>query len=171
MNTHEMQYFASDEIAGIRFKVFSSQKGITSINMNEKISTDTNKLPATKLYPDDPFMFEVFKQLREYFDGKRKIFEVPLDYQGSRFQEKVWNLLLKIPYGRTVSYKFIAQRIGDEKNVRAIGKANATNPIPIIIPCHRVINSNGTLGGYSGGAGIKEKLLKLEGSLNLELFE
>jgi|YelNatPaOPRAMG01_1025707.scaffolds.fasta_scaffold04422_1 methylated-DNA-[protein]-cysteine S-methyltransferase len=166
-----MLFFASDEIAGIKFKIFSSGTGIRKILMNEEKVDEKTQATATKLYPDDPFMFNVFEQLREYFNGKRKVFEVPIEYSGSAFQEKVWNILLKIPYGRTVTYKFIAQKLGDEKNVRAVGKANGSNPIPIIIPCHRVINTNGSLGGYSCGIEIKEKLLKLEGSLSPELFE
>jgi methylated-DNA-[protein]-cysteine S-methyltransferase len=171
MKPDEMLFVAFDEIAGICFKIISSQKGIRNIIMNPKKGEKDSGIITTKLHPDDPFMFDVFTQLKEYFNGKRKIFEVPLDYHGSSFQEEVWKLLLKIPFGRTVSYKFIAQKLGDENNMRAVGKANGSNPIPIIIPCHRVINSDGSLGGYSGGAGIKEKLLKLEGSLSLELFE
>ena len=84
---------------------------------------------------------------------------------------KVWNEIKKIPYGKTRSYKYIAEKLGDAKSIRAVGRANGQNPIPIIIPCHRVIGSNGTLTGYAGGLYVKEKLLEIEGSRSLELFE
>lgn len=89
-------------------------------------------------------------------------FDLPLDARGTEFQKKVWNELLRIPYGETKSYKDIAVAIGNEKACRAIGMANNKNPIPIIIPCHRVIGSNGKLVGYAGGLNVKEKLLNIE---------
>ena len=166
----ENLYFASLKIAGIYFKIFTSQRGIVKIFMNNDKGVIENSY-QTNLHPDDPFMFNVFGELEEYFQNKRKKFNTPLDIRGTEFQKKVWNELLKIPYGKIVSYKTISQRLGDEKSIRAVGRANGANPIPVIIPCHRVINSDGSLGGYSGGLGIKEKLLRLEGSLSLELFE
>jgi len=102
-------------------------------------------------------------QLQEYFAGKRKVYELPLDLYGTPFQKSVWNALRTIPYGETRSYKDIALAIGAAKAVRAIGGANNRNPIPIVIPCHRVIGSNGALVGYGGGLPIKEHLLALEG--------
>ncbi len=108
---------------------------------------------------------KVITQLEEYFSGKRKVFDCPLDLYGTPFQKKVWLELSKIPYGETRSYKQIALGIGASKAVRAIGGANNRNPIPIIIPCHRVIGSNGELVGYGGGLPIKEHLLHLEGVL------
>ncbi|MEO8399806.1 MAG: methylated-DNA--[protein]-cysteine S-methyltransferase [Ignavibacteriaceae bacterium] len=124
----------------------------------------------TQLYNDDPFMFNVFEELEEYFNLKRKSFTVKLDEKGTEFQKRVWKELRKIPYGETFSYKKISENLGDPNLVRAVGRANGANPIPIITPCHRVINSDGKLGGYSAGLMIKEKLLELEGSLSLELF-
>ena len=169
MKTKEILFTASAEFAGIRLRAITSQNGILNIIFNDLSELkDTN---ITTLHPDDPFMFNVFKELDGYFQCKRKVFSVPLDIRGTDFQKRVWNELLKIPYGETVSYKHIANKLGDEKNVRAVGGANGANPIPIIIPCHRVINADGSLGGYTGGLGIKEKLLKLEGSLTLELFD
>ncbi len=170
MNKEESFYFASEEIAGILFTVYSSRHGIKRIFLNcPDVSIEYPEI--IKLHPDDPFMFNAFQQLDEYFKTKRKEFSVLLDIKGTEFQMKVWNELLKIPYGKTVSYKTIAEKLGGAKYVRAVGKANATNPIPIIIPCHRVIGSNGSLGGYSGGIEIKEKLLELEGCISLELFD
>ena len=101
-------------------------------------------------------------QLEEYFDGRRKEFEIPLKLIGTEFQKKVWNELLKIPYGETVSYKDIAIKIGNPKACRAVGMANHNNPILIIVPCHRVINENNKLGGYALGLDLKRKLLELE---------
>lgn len=107
----------------------------------------------------------VITQLKEYFAGKRFTFDIPLHLFGTAFQKKVWNALLTIKYGTTVSYKDIAMQIGAPKAVRAVGGANNQNPIPIIIPCHRVIGSNGAMVGYGGGLEKKECLLQLEGAI------
>lgn len=106
---------------------------------------------------------EAYKQLEEYFRGKCKIFSLPLAPAGTDFMKKVWKTLEKIPYGETRSYKDIAEKINHTKAYRAVGLANNRNPIPIIIPCHRVIGADKKLVGYGGGLDIKEKLLKLEG--------
>ncbi|MDO4550417.1 MAG: methylated-DNA--[protein]-cysteine S-methyltransferase [Planctomycetia bacterium] len=106
---------------------------------------------------------KAFRQLQEYLVGKRKIFDLPLAPQGTEFQKKVWRELLKIPYGQTVSYKYIAEKIGNSRAARAVGMANHRNPIPIFIPCHRVVGASGNLTGFRGGLEIKQKLLKIEG--------
>ncbi|NWF89976.1 MAG: methylated-DNA--[protein]-cysteine S-methyltransferase [Ignavibacteriaceae bacterium] len=170
MKNLDIQYYSSLKIAGVYFQVYSTHKGIRRIFLNYK-ETKVNSPSITKLHPDDPYMFNIFNELKEYFNGERKKFNVPLDIEGTEFQKKVWNELMKIPYGKLKTYKEVAIRIGNKNAVRAIGRANSTNHIPIIIPCHRVIASNGSLGGYSGGISLKEKLLELEGSLSLELFE
>lgn len=105
---------------------------------------------------------EVVRQLEAYFDGKLKDFDLPLVLDGTEFQLRVWNNLRKIPYGETVSYGQLAKRIGSPDAARAVGLANGSNPIPIIIPCHRVIGSNGDLTGFGGGLPLKKKLLALE---------
>jgi len=102
-------------------------------------------------------------QIEEYFEGKRKQFQLPLDLRGTEFCEKVWACLLEIPYGETRSYKDIAIAVGNEKATRAVGMANHRNPIMIVVPCHRVIGTNGTLVGYAGGLEVKKKLLNTEG--------
>jgi len=102
------------------------------------------------------------KQLDAYFAGKRTSFDVPLAPKGTAFQTRVWHALTKIPYGETTSYGAIANAIGSPKAVRAVGAANGRNPIPIIIPCHRVIGANGSLTGFGGGMARKELLLDLE---------
>lgn len=110
---------------------------------------------------------ETCKQLQEYFEGKRKAFNLPLAPKGTPFQLKVWNALQNIPYGETRSYKDIAIAAGNFQASRAVGMANNRNPISIIIPCHRVIGSNGKLVGYGGGLHIKEYLLDLEKQTSL----
>ena len=114
---------------------------------------------------DDPKRLASYrKQLDEYFAGKRQEFTVPLDLRGTDFQKRCWQQLLKIPYGQTRSYRQIAEAVGNRNAVRAVGLANGQNPIAIIVPCHRVIASDGTLCGYGGGLDVKEELLRLEGA-------
>lgn len=105
---------------------------------------------------------KTYLQLKEYLSGKRKNFDIEIEMIGTEFQKKVWKELLNIPYGETRSYKDIAIAIGNGKACRAVGNANNKNPIAIIVPCHRVIGSNGSMTGYAGGLDIKEKLLKIE---------
>ena len=141
-----------------------------------KIGIEENGSAITKIYfinNDDEqaeilgenetaLLKEAIKQLNEYFDGKRSSFDLKLQLQGTEFQKKVWNALIEIPFGETRSYGEIAKIIGNEKASRAVGMANNKNPIPIIVPCHRVIGANGKLVGYAGGVDIKEKLLNIE---------
>ena len=105
---------------------------------------------------------DVVGQLTEYFAGSRRQFTVALAPEGTPFQQRVWRALLDIPYGDTISYGALASRIGQPSASRAVGLANGSNPLPIVIPCHRVIGSNGQLTGYGGGLAIKEQLLALE---------
>ncbi|MCT4642717.1 MAG: methylated-DNA--[protein]-cysteine S-methyltransferase [Bacteriovoracaceae bacterium] len=107
-------------------------------------------------------VFELQKQLCEFCMGKRKKFNIPLNIEGTIFQRKVWEKLQKIPYGKTYSYKELAESIGNKKASRAVGNANGKNPISIIVPCHRVISSSGDLGGYAGGLDNKRRLLEIE---------
>jgi methylated-DNA-[protein]-cysteine S-methyltransferase len=117
---------------------------------------------------DDNLFQNVIAQLRSYFTGKLREFDLVLAPEGTRFQLDVWQRLCEIPYGETMSYGELARRVGNPNASRAVGLANGSNPIPIVIPCHRVIGSNGKLTGYGGGLPIKEKLLALEhGQLRL----
>lgn len=109
-----------------------------------------------------PILLETQKQLNEYFAGQRQKFDLPLDFEGTEFQQKVWQALLSIPFGETRSYKDIAEQIGNVKAVRAVGAANGKNPISIIAPCHRVVGANGKLVGFAGGLENKDILLKIE---------
>jgi methylated-DNA-[protein]-cysteine S-methyltransferase len=104
-------------------------------------------------------------QLREYFDGERRDFELPLAPRGTAFQLSVWRTLAAIPYGHTISYAQLAQRVGRPSAVRAVGAANGRNPLPLVLPCHRVIGSDGSLTGFGGGLPTKEFLLRMEGAL------
>lgn len=115
---------------------------------------------------ETPLLIETEKQLTEYFNKTRTKFDLPLAPQGTDFMKRVWKELIKIPYGETRTYKQIAQKIGNEKASRAVGMANNKNPIPIIIPCHRVIGANNKLVGYALGLDKKEFLLDLEKSNN-----
>jgi methylated-DNA-[protein]-cysteine S-methyltransferase len=105
---------------------------------------------------------EAARQLREYFAGKRAEFDLPLAPAGTVFQRSVWRQLQEIPYGETISYGELARRVGNPKASRAVGTANGMNPLPIVIPCHRVIAGDGTLGGFGGGLPTKRTLLALE---------
>ncbi len=107
-------------------------------------------------------------QLREYFAGARTTFDVPMRLEGTAFQRIVWELLLEIPYGETWSYGQLAKRIGPDASPRAVGAANGSNPIPVIVPCHRVIGANGKLVGYGGGLDKKVGLLELEARVRVE---
>lgn len=134
----------------------ASDSGITSLLFVERKSAKTDK---------SKHLSACTRQLDEYFNKKRKDFSLPLDLQGTDFQKKVWNELLKIPFGKTISYMQLAINLGDKKCIRAAGTANGRNPVSIIVPCHRVIGSNGDLVGYGGGLDKKKWLLELEGIL------
>lgn len=138
---------AGDE-TGLRHLNFISGKHPVSIQGNWQRDTAHFKTVKT--------------QLAAYFAGERKTFEVDLFPQGTPFQMKVWSALSEIPYGKVVSYQWLARRIGRPNAVRAVGAANGRNPISIIIPCHRVIGKNGTLTGYGGGLDVKRRLIRLE---------
>ena len=114
-------------------------------------------------YDDIPLFREARRQLDEYFDGQRRDFHLPLRPEGTEFQKKVWQVLYHIPYGQVISYRELAARVGSPRAFQAVGQANGHNPLPILIPCHRVIAADGNLGGYSGGLERKRFLLHLEG--------
>jgi methylated-DNA-[protein]-cysteine S-methyltransferase len=118
--------------------------------------------PDPQWHNDESALGETIRQLRAYFAGELERFDLPLAPEGTTFQLSVWNRLCEIPYGETISYGELARRLGNPNASRAVGLANGSNPIPIVIPCHRVIGSNGKLTGYGGGLPIKEKLLALE---------
>ncbi|ARU60348.1 cysteine methyltransferase [Tumebacillus avium] len=121
------------------------------------------KVPGAVLTEDAELMSAYVGQLREYLTGDRTAFSLPLDMRGTPFQTSVWQALTKIPFGETRSYSDLAAAVGSPQAVRAVGTANGANPIPIIVPCHRVIGKNNALTGFRGGLQVKETLLRLEG--------
>lgn len=123
--------------------------------------------PMPRLMPHKtPLLERVEEQILEYLNGQRQVFDLPLAPVGTPFQQRVWKNLLEIPYGRTVSYGEIAKAIGSPRAARAIGMANHHNPVPILIPCHRVVGAKGQLTGYAGGLELKQVLLTLESGKN-----
>lgn len=139
-----------------------TDKKITKINFCGQDKKEDFIKQENTIQIETALIKQTYQQLQEYLAGQRKKFDIPIKMKGTQFQIKVWNELLKIPYGQTRSYQEIAVAIENPKAVRAVGMANHNNPIGIIVPCHRVIGKNGNLTGYAGGLDIKEKLLKLE---------
>jgi len=162
-------YFASETIERIRFDIIVSISGLREILINEKLGFDYFS-NIIQIPSDNTKVLNVFTQLRQYFNRQRKEFDFPLEILGTDFQKKVWDELREIPYGETISYGELANRMGDKNLMRAVAAANGANPIPIIIPCHRVIGADGSLTGYGGGLDVKRKLLELEGRWSLSLF-
>lgn len=146
----EINYFASP-IGCIEFRI--EKQEITSV----RIVTEEKE---THLISETALLFVT--QMREYFDGKRRDFDLPIRMQGTTFQQNVWDALLRIPYGESISYQQLAANINQEKASRAVGNANGKNPICILIPCHRVVRANGEIGGYAYGVEVKKFLLELE---------
>lgn len=137
-----------------RIGIFADEDALLGLELNfDAAGIDAKETPLIK---------KVYEQLGEYFEGKRKTFDLPFAMQGTEYQKKVWGELLKIPYGQTRSYKQVAAGAGNEKAARAVGMANNKNRLPVLIPCHRVIGSDGNLVGFGGGLNIKKKLLELE---------
>jgi len=126
------------------------------------LPNDTKVVPSHG-HDAPPVLKETATQLEEYFAGERTGFDVPMELDGTTFQKEVWSELSRIPYGQTISYGELARRVGRPKGPRAVGQANGRNPIPIIVPCHRVLAING-LGGYGGGLPMKRALLAVEGA-------
>ncbi|MBM7624397.1 methylated-DNA--[protein]-cysteine S-methyltransferase [Sporohalobacter salinus] len=158
-------YYSTYTLPLAQLYIASSPKGICALSLTNSSNffnwlnrhfSDYNHLHCQKYHQ------AVFEQLQEYLAAKRHNFEVTLDLQGTDFQKKVWKKLLQIPYGKTTTYKELALQIGGANYARAVGRANNQNPISILIPCHRVIGSNGKLTGYAAGLEIKRKLLQLE---------
>lgn len=154
--------------------VFKSPIGFIRITAEDEVISELifidHEEPLIKM--ESQVINECIFQLEEYFSGKRKTFSLPLNPKGTEFQKHIWSLLQEIPYGKTISYSKLALKAGDINLTRAVGPANGANKIAIVIPCHRVIGSNGKLTGYAGGLWRKEWLLNLERrDLQPELFE
>jgi methylated-DNA-[protein]-cysteine S-methyltransferase len=143
-------------------RLIASDKGLCGVLFRGGRGNKLAVNGSLELNENHSILKKVEKQMKEYFAGKRKDFDVPLDPQGTIFQMKAWKQLQKIPYGKTISYGEQAKRLGDAKKARAVGMANNRNPICIIVPCHRVIGASGDLTGFGGGLKNKEYLLTLE---------
>jgi O-6-methylguanine DNA methyltransferase len=153
----------------------ASSKGLVALEFDARLPGQQTIRPNPRdlRQEGNGFMFKessaamrvYVKELKEYFAGKRREFSFPLDLRGTDFQIACWRALLAIPYGETRGYADIARAVGKPKAFRAVGMANNRNPIAIVVPCHRVIASDGTLCGYGGGLDVKRKLLELEGAL------
>lgn len=150
---------------------FNTPIGFLTIREEEKKLTklfwEANSVQTMKNELHSDFLYEVYTQVNEYLTGRRKQFDVPLKYQGTQFQQSVWQELQKIPYGETRSYQEIAAVIGNEKAVRAVGQANNKNPILLIIPCHRVIHKSGDISVFACGVEVKRYLLELEKGMRI----
>jgi len=142
------------------YKITSRDEKIVAVELLREIKEEEKITPIIQQCKDE---------LEEYFAKGRKFFSVPLNPQGTTFQNKVWNELQEIPFGVTISYTDLSNRIGDLKAIRAVGLANGQNPIAIIVPCHRVIGKDGNLVGYAGGLDKKEWLLEHEGIISKQL--
>jgi len=165
----QTQYFYTSPIGII--EITAQNQKIISIFFVEKVEKSQYSNEINSL--NSEILQKCANQLEEYFTQKRTDFELDIAPKGTEFQQKVWQVLQKIPYGKTVSYLEIAQELGDPKAVRAVGMANGKNPISIVVPCHRVIGSNGNLTGYAGGLERKRFLLDLENqkrTSQLDLF-
>lgn len=158
------------ETSNLSLDLYSSETGLVALGLSTNARPKLERwllrfYDGDKVYPAKGG-HELYRgQLEEYFDGRRRVFQFPLDLRGSAFQKDVWNAVAAIPFGRTASYGQIARLIGRPGASRAVGAANGQNPIPIVIPCHRVIGSDGSLTGYGGGLPLKRQLLALEGLL------
>jgi methylated-DNA-[protein]-cysteine S-methyltransferase len=151
----------------------ASDVGLVAVRFERNRHGDdprASSVPRASASPAEARLLDAARaQLTEYFAGARVAFDLPLDAQGTPFQRRVWDALGEIPFGQTVSYAELARRTGDANAVRAVGAANGRNPIPIIVPCHRVIGANGSLVGFGGGLERKQWLLEHEGALTAHL--
>ena len=135
-------------------KIIGDEDGIASISILNSEEKETDIIPES--------LEECVRQLKEYFEGERTYFDLKINPEGTEFQQKVWDALQKIPYGQTRSYLELSQLLGDAKAIRAVANANGKNPLWIVVPCHRVIGSDGSLTGYAGGLHRKQWLLEHE---------
>ena len=144
-------------------RVEASPAGLRRVVFGGKGAARTTSAGAQK------HLDEALRQLRQYFAGKRDTFDLPLDLEGTEHQKRVWRVLLGIPFGRTLTHGEVAKRLGIPRSARAVGRACATNPVPVVVPCHRVLGGDGKLHGFGGGLWRKRALLEHEGVLTPEL--
>jgi O-6-methylguanine DNA methyltransferase len=145
-----------------RFVLVSSARGVRLIDLRGRSSSELSARLGGEIIPDETKTASARQEIEEYLRGDRKTFVSPLDLQGTPFQMAVWEELLRIPYGETRSYGEVAAAVGRPRAARAVGAAIGANPVPIIVPCHRVVGNDGALVGFGGGLSLKERLLLLE---------
>jgi methylated-DNA-[protein]-cysteine S-methyltransferase len=150
-------------VDGLKLRLVASDLGLRMVQFEPFVPAGAGRHESNEL------LDQAEDQLRAYFAGKLRQFHIPLDMQGTDFQKQVWRQLQEIPYGETRSYRQIAAAIGRPNAVRAVGAANGSNPLAIVVPCHRVIGSSGKLTGYGGGLPLKKRLLELEGAWTMGL--
>ncbi len=148
-----LKYYSYYDSPVGRLTIAATEKGVCNIYLTGE---------KANVIRENEIIIQTINELREYFNGTRKEFKIPLDIKGTEFQKRVWKELLEVPYGTTATYGEIATRIGNPNASRAVGNANNKNPVPIIIPCHRIIGAGNKLVGYAGGLTMKKKLLELE---------
>lgn len=150
-------------MSNLYIKSFESELGMITVSASEIGIKSISFSDTEEIQNPTRLVWYCIEQLKEYFQGEREIFDLPLDLDGhTPFHIMVWKSLLTVPFASTVSYMDVANKLNNPKAIRAVGRANGANPIPIVIPCHRVIGSDGSLTGYSGGLEIKKRLLVLE---------
>jgi methylated-DNA-[protein]-cysteine S-methyltransferase len=151
-------------------EIATSEKGVTSITLSRSTRKSAQETVPGTVHSGSRTSAALFKeartQLLEYLAGERRAFSLPVDMSdGTPFQRRVWCTILRIPYGRIRSYQWVAARVGGKQYARAVGMALGQNPVPIVVPCHRIVAHDGSLGGFTGGLPMKRRLLKLEGTL------
>jgi methylated-DNA-[protein]-cysteine S-methyltransferase len=158
--------------AGLRVIRFMDEShGALDSRGKSEVDFTSDSIEDSNLRDDsDSLLVEAASQLRAYFEGSLREFHLPLEMDGTEFQVHVWKLLCEIPYGETRSYRELARALGKPQAVRAVGAANGANPLPIVVPCHRVIGADGSLTGYGGGLALKKRLLELERGAGRELL-
>jgi methylated-DNA-[protein]-cysteine S-methyltransferase len=147
----------------LKLRLVATNAGIRAVEFLPRPPAEGSRNDAHEI------LEEAASELRAYFAGRLRVFHMPLDMQGTDFQMDVWRQLRNIPYGETRSYAQIAEAIGRPKAIRAVGAANGSNPVAIVVPCHRVVGANGKLTGYGGGLPLKKRLLELEGAWSMGL--
>jgi len=153
---------------GWTFRILSSKRGVRLIDLSARPFPELAKRLGVRILPDDIPNEDAIEQLHQYLRGDRRVFDLPLDLRGTPFQRAVWDVTRAVPYGETLTYGGVASRVGNPRAARAVGQALGANPVPIVIPCHRIIGASGGLRGFGGGLPLKERLLALEqGALSL----
>ena len=165
MRSHDLHWTIHDSPVG-PLTLIADERALTGLHF----AGYSHGLGPDRRDPEEPLLAAAAAQLDEYFAAERRDFDLELDLAGTDFQRAVWDELVRIPYGETVSYGEIARRLGRPERVRAVGAANGRNPVAIVVPCHRVIGADGSLVGYGGGLDRKRRLLAIEGSAPLALL-